>query len=37
MWAHHEGARHWLDWGYGIDSIMCLMSGVKVSGQSVFG
>ena len=20
MWARHEGARHWLDWGYGIDS-----------------
>ena len=48
-------ARHWLDWGYGIDSwwrvecqstirllnlnddTMCLMSGVKVSVQSVFG
>ena len=20
MWARHEGARYWLDWGYGIDS-----------------
>ena len=20
MWARHEGMRHWLDWGYGIDS-----------------
>ena len=20
MWARHDGARHWLDWGYGIDS-----------------
>ena len=20
MWAHHEGAGHWLDRGYGIDS-----------------
>ena len=19
MWARHEGVRHWLDWGYGID------------------
>ena len=19
MWERHEGARHWLDWGYGID------------------
>ena len=19
MWARHEGVRHWLGWGYGID------------------
>ena len=58
MWARHEGVRHWLDWGYGIDPwarvewqstiwllnvnddtmcLMCLMSGVEVSVQSVFG
>ena len=55
MWARHESAQHWLDWGYGIDSwgsverentiwllnldddAMCLMSGVGVSVQSVFG
>ena len=69
MWERHEGARQWLDWGYGIDlwgpvewqstiwllnvneckwqstiygcyvndNTMCLMSGVEVSVQRVFG